>query len=61
MATQATLESGGLRKAHTVIENVRGNREQIVPPDYVDDDAIRSDRKQPQGAGTPLSAPGHGR
>ncbi len=27
--------------AHTVIENVRGERTYINPPDYVDDDAIR--------------------
>ncbi len=27
--------------AHTVIENVRGERTYITPPDYVDDDAIR--------------------
>ncbi len=39
MATQAKLNPEGM-KAHTVIENVRGNREQIVPPEYVDDSAI---------------------
>ncbi|MFO7634528.1 MAG: adenosylcobalamin-dependent ribonucleoside-diphosphate reductase [Caldilinea sp.] len=44
MAKQATLNSEATKartaKAHTVIEIAHGKREQIVPPDYVDDSAI---------------------
>ncbi len=39
MARQAEMALD-VDRAHTVIENVRDEREYIVPPDYVNDDDI---------------------